>query len=68
MPCAPTRNFNKTCWGSEMSKPEKLTDDQQERIKATLARIRGGLAAMPLPSSAEPAHFFQPERFDVPRT
>ncbi|WP_166504505.1 hypothetical protein [Thioclava sp. IC9] len=51
-----------------MGKPEQLTEDQQRRIKATLARIRGGLAAMPQPPSTEPAHIFHPESFDVPRT
>ncbi|MBY5988317.1 MULTISPECIES: hypothetical protein [Roseovarius] len=51
-----------------MNNPEHLTEDQQKRIKATLARIRGGLAAMPQPPSAEPAHVFHPESFNVPKT
>ncbi|MFG6562472.1 hypothetical protein [Sulfitobacter sp. 1A15299] len=51
-----------------MSKTEHLTEDQQKRIATTLARIRGGLVAMPQPPSSEPAHIFHPESFDVPKT
>ncbi|MGJ8629351.1 MAG: hypothetical protein ACSHXB_20555 [Sulfitobacter sp.] len=48
-----------------MSKPDQLNEDQQQRIKATLARIRGGLAALKLGPSSEPAHTYKPESFDA---
>ncbi len=51
-----------------MSKADHLTEDQQERIKATLARIRGGLSALPAAPSDEPAHYFKPESFDAKKS
>lgn len=46
-----------------MGKP--LTDDQEMRIKATLKRIRAGLARAKEDPFAEPGHTFDPEAHDV---
>jgi len=51
-----------------MSKSEQLTEDQKQRIKATLARIRGGLSALAAAPSEEPAHIYKPENFDARKT
>ena len=39
----------------------QLSDDQLKRIKATLARIRGGLSKVKVGQFSEPAHIFSPE-------
>lgn len=44
-----------------MAKEQKLTDDQETRIAATLARIRGGLNAPAVSPFEEPAHIYVPE-------
>lgn len=44
-----------------MSKNKDLTEDQQSRIVATLARIRGGLNAPKGSQFEEPAHTYVPE-------
>lgn len=45
-----------------MSEAKKLNNDQKERIKKTLKRIRGGLNRLPLKNNfLEPAHTFKPE-------
>lgn len=41
--------------------PDKLSKDQLKRIKATLARIRGGLSKLKVDQFGEPAHIFLPE-------
>ncbi|MFZ1728127.1 MAG: hypothetical protein WBO29_03215 [Albidovulum sp.] len=43
----------------EMS--DQLSEDQLKRIKATLARIRGGLSKLEADQFREPAHIFVPE-------
>lgn len=43
---------------------EKLTEDQKERIAATLRRIRGGLSRAIGDQCSEPAHIFKPEAHD----
>jgi len=40
---------------------DQLSDDQLKRIKATLARIRGGLSKVKVDQFSEPAHIFKPE-------
>lgn len=40
---------------------DKLTDDQEKRITATLRRIRAGLAQASDDPVSEPAHIFKPE-------
>lgn len=44
-----------------MSDETILTEDQQQRITATLARIRAGLDKYPEDATDEPAHIFIPE-------
>ncbi|WP_187292569.1 hypothetical protein [Octadecabacter antarcticus] len=39
---------------------EKLTEDQQKRIAATLRRIRAGLSRATGGQFSEPAHLFKP--------
>jgi hypothetical protein len=50
-----------------MTYPSDLTEDQQKRIEATLARIRGGLGALTSELSDEPAHIFVLEALDEDR-
>ena len=40
---------------------DQLSADQLNRIKATLARIRGGLSKVKVDQFREPAHIFEPE-------
>lgn len=40
-----------------------LTKDQEERITATLKRIRAGLRRTQIDQFEEPAHIFNPEAF-----
>ncbi len=46
-----------------MSDDHSLSEDQKQRVAATLARIRKGLAEAQI-SSVEPAPIFKPEAFD----
>lgn len=46
-----------------MSEQPKLSDDQEQRIAATLKRIRGGLRRDQTDPFEEPAHIFRPEAF-----
>jgi hypothetical protein len=47
-----------------MRQSPQLTQDQQDRIKATLARIRGALRSGSGLSNREPAHVFLAEVSD----
>lgn len=47
-----------------MEKALPLNDDQQQRIKNTLKRIRSGLDKFNGKSNDEPAPMFQPEAFN----
>lgn len=42
----------------------KLTEDQEKRITATLKRIRAGLARATSDQFSEPSHIFDPEAQD----
>jgi len=42
---------------------DKLNDDQEKRIAATLRRIRAGLARAADDPFSEPAHIFKPEAY-----
>lgn len=44
-----------------MADQPELSDDQNDRIKATLKRIRAGLKREESPPFEEPAHVFKPE-------
>ena len=58
--------YNKNYWGSDMKDDANLTEDQTERIKSTLARIRAGLERKTGKSQfEEPAHIFSPEAYDA---
>lgn len=48
-----------------MNEKLKLSEDQQERINATLSRIRGGLRRKQPDQFEEPAHIFEPEAFNA---
>ncbi|MFP1677648.1 hypothetical protein ACLD02_03065 [Alloalcanivorax sp. C16-2] len=50
-----------------MKRTVPLSQDQQDRIDATLKRIRGGLARFRATRPQEPAHTFKPEAFDDKR-
>jgi hypothetical protein len=40
---------------------DQFSEDQLKHIKATLARIRGGLSKLKVDQFREPAHIFIPE-------
>lgn len=44
-----------------------LSKDQEERITATLKRIRAGLRRIQVNQFEEPAHIFKPEAFHEKR-
>lgn len=48
-----------------MSDKQKLTQDQENRIAATLKRIRGGLSRKQADQFEEPAQIFVPEAFNA---
>lgn len=49
-----------------MKKADELSQDQRNRISATLKRIREGLARFAADEAKEPAGIFKPEVFDEP--
>ena len=48
-----------------MTNDVKLTNDQEERIRETLKRIRSGLNRKQTDQLEEPAHLFVPEAFNA---
>lgn len=59
--CEQTQLCNKSYWGCDMNDAPPLSVDQQQRIEATLKRIRAGLEKYQEKPAEEPVHVYQPE-------
>lgn len=51
-----------------MTEEKPLSQDQIDRIAATLARIRGGLRRFNFTAPTEPAHIYKPEAINDPES